>query len=245
MKKNIVPFFLIFGCTLFSCKNDDNTGEISRLPKSITSVGSNMSFGYNTRNQLIKVVDRESDTEYSETIFSYGDDGRLTKFVNAFYEPNNVITETYSVTYVSDNQLKVTDEDNEYIMVTLNDKGQAVRFNTLDGITTFSYDASGNLVKMVDDATTITASYNNGKGIFSNVATGNWVLLLNDSGLQYFTANNPVSITTVENHNGTSNTYSRTFTYPQEHIIGGFPTRMSVNDTENGSTSNEVYSITY
>jgi|GEM_PF-1371408 len=245
MKKIIVLFFLICGFTLFSCKDDDNVMEVRQLPKSITSVGSNMSFGYNTKNQLIKVVDKESDTEYSETIFSYGDDGRLMKFVSAFYEPNNATTETYTVTYISDNQLRVKNEENEYILVNLNEKGQALSFNTLDGVTNFTYDANGNLVKIVDDSTTVTASYNKGKGIFNNVATGNWVLLLSDFDLQYFSVNNPVSITTVDNNNGTTSTYSRTFTYPEEHIIAGYPTRMSVNHTENGSTSNEVYSITY
>lgn len=245
MKKIIVPFFLICGFTLFSCKDDDNVSEVRKLPKSITSTQSNMIFGYNTKSQLIKVVDKDSESEYSETIFSYDDTGRLTKFVNAFYEPNNVTTETYSISYISNTQLRVADEDNEYVLVNLNDKGQAVSFNTLDGVTRFSYDTRGNLVKIADDFTTITASYDNGKGIFSSVGVANWVLLLNEFDLQFFAVNNPVSITTVESDNGNTYTSSRTFTYPAEHIIAGYPTRMSVNYTENGSTSNEVYSINY
>lgn len=245
MKKFIVPFFLICGFTIFSCKDDDNVSEIRKLPKSITSAHSNMSFGYNTKNQLIKVVDKDSESEYSETILSYDDKGRLTKFVNAFYEPSNVTTETYSISYISDTQLRVADEDNEYVLVNLNDKGQAVSFNTLDGVTSFSYDTRGNLVKITDDFTTITASYDNGKGIFNNVGVANWVLLLNDFDLQFFAVNNPVSITTIESDNGTTYTSSQTFTYPAEHIIAGYPTRMLVNYTDNGSASNEVYSINY
>lgn len=245
MKNIFFSFFLICGISLTSCKDDDDSSRITKLPKAITSIESNLSFGYNNKNQLTKVVDKDSDKEYSETIFSYNEEGKLTKFVNAFYESGNVSTETYTIQYLSAYQLKVIDEDNEYTLVTLNEKGQALSFNNLGSITTFSYDVNGNLVKIIDGAATTTASYNNDKGIFSSISTANWVLFLNDFDFQYFSINNPVSITTVIDDNGTSQTYSETYVYPKEHIIAGYPTRMSVNYTENGSTFNEIYSINY
>ncbi len=228
-----------------SCKNDDNITDLKKLPKSITSVNSNLSFTYSASGQLVKVIDKDSETEYTETIFTYDNSGKVIKFVNIYNDPSGTETESYTISYPATNQAKVTDEDNDYILVNFNDKGQVLNFNNFGDVTTFTYDAKGNIVKVVDENSTTTASYNNDKGILSATTSPKWVLLLTDFDLYYFAENNPISVTNVSEYNGTTYTYSENYSYPVEHIIAGYPTRMSVNYSENGTTNNEVYTINY
>lgn len=245
MKKILLPVLCAFTLVTTSCKNDDNTAAIIKLPKTIKSIDTDYKFQYNGANQLIKTIDTDSENEYTETLFTYTSDGKLSKFVNAFHNNTGVSTFSFSVTYLENNQLKITDEDNEYTLVTLNDKGQAISFKNLNTTVNFSYDSKGNMVKIVDDSTTLTASYNNDKGILSDVKTPHWIFLLTDFDLHYFAVNNPTTISAVYDNNGTSETFSQTNNYPSEHIIQGYPTRMSVNYNESGDTYNEVFTITY
>lgn len=245
MKKIILTVFLAASAVFVSCKNDDNVAEIKKLPKSITSVSGNLLFSYSTSGQLVKVTDKDSETEYTETIFTYDSSGKVVKFVNIYNDPAGTETETYTISYPIANQAKVTDEDNDYILVNFNEKGQVLNFNNFGDLTTFTYDTKGNIVKVVDENATTTASYNNDKGILSGVTSPKWVLLLSDFDLHYFAENNPVSVTNVSEYEGTTYTSSEAYSYPVEHIIAGYPTRMSVNYTENGSTNNEVYTINY
>jgi len=228
-----------------SCKNDDNVADVKKLPKSITSVNGNLLFTYSASGQLVKVTDKDSETEYTETIFTYDSTGKVTKFVTVFNDPAGTETSSYTITYPAANQAKVTDEDNDYIMVNFNDKGQVLNFNNFGDVTTFTYDTKGNIVKVVDESSTTTASYNNDKGILSGTTSTKWILLLSDFDLHYFAENNPISVTNVSEYEGTTYTSSETYSYPVEHIIAGYPTRMSVNYTENGETNNEVYTINY
>lgn len=245
MKKIIIPIILTTAAVFISCKNDDNAADVKKLPKSITSVTGSLSFTYSSSGQLVKALDKDSETEYTETIFSYGSDGKLVKYVVIFTDAIGTETESYTVTYPTANQAKVTDQENDYILVNFNEKGQVLNFNNFGELTTFSYDTNGNIVKVVDENSTTTASYNNDKGILSGINSPKWVLLLSDFDLHYFGENNPISVTTVADFNGTTYTYSEAYSYPVEHIIDGYPTRMSINFTENGSTYNEVYTINY
>ncbi|MEG0917804.1 MAG: hypothetical protein RSF68_12400 [Myroides sp.] len=244
MKKIIIPV-LMASAVFVSCKNDDNVADVKKLPKSITSVNGNLLFTYSASGQLVKVTDKDSETEYTETIFTYDSTGKVIKFVTVFNDPAGTETSSYTISYPAVNQAKVTDEDNDYIMVNFNDKGQVLNFNNFGDVTTFSYDTKGNIVKVVDESSTTTASYNNDKGILSGTTSPKWVFLLSDFDLHYFAENNPISVTNVSGYEGTTYTSSETYSYPVEHIIEGYPTRMSVNYTENGETNNEVYTINY
>lgn len=245
MKKMIIPFALATSVFFISCKDDDNVTETTKLPKTITSTYSKIDFTYSSTGQLVKVVDKDSDTEYTETIFTYDNSGKVVKLVTIYNDPSGTETESYTISYPTENQAKVTDEDNDYVLVNFNDKGQVLNFNDFDEVTTFTYDDRGNIVKIVDKDSTITASYNNDKGILSGISSAKWILLLSDFDLFYFGSNNPVSVNLVSQYNGNTYTSSEAYSYPAEHIINGYPTRMSVNYTENGSTENEVYTITY
>jgi len=224
-----------------SCKNDDNVADIKKLPKSITSVNGNLLFTYSASGQLVKVTDKDSETEYTETIFTYDSTGKVIEFANVSYDIHGINTEFYTVTYPSENQAII----NMGTIVNFNDKGQVLNFNNFGDVTTFTYDTKGNIVKVVDESSTTTASYNNDKGILSGTTSPKWVLLLSDFDLHYFAENNPISVTNVSEYEGTTYTSSETYSYPVEHIIAGYPTRMSVNYTENGETNNEVYTINY
>lgn len=245
MKKKIIPTLILGSILVLGCKNDDNVVDQKRLPKSITGVDTNISFQYNGGNQLVKVSDKTSNAEYSETLFTYNVDGKLSKFVNASYYNGNVSTETYVVNYLDNNLLRVEDEDNEYVLIKLNDKGQALEFKGIDDLSTFTYDNKGNMVKMVSNTTTTTASYTNDKGILSAVNTPSWVFMLTDLDLYYYAVNNPIAITEIYQENGPAETVSQTITYPAEHIILGYPTRMNISTTEAGQTNSGIFSIVY
>jgi len=245
MKKIIIPFALVTSVLFISCKDDDNVIEKTKLPQNITSTYSKINFTYSSTGQLVKVTDENSDTEYTETIFTYDNSGKVVKLVTIYNDSSGTQTESYTISYPVENQAKVTDEDNDYVLVNFNDKGQVLNFNNFDEVTTFTYDERGNIVKIVDEDSTITASYNTDKGILSGITSPKWVLLLSDFDLFYFGANNPVSVNSVSQNNGNTYTSSEAYSYPAEHVINGYPTRMSVNYTENGSTENEVYNITY
>ena len=228
-----------------SCKNDDNVAELKKLPKSITSVNGNLLFTYSTSGQLVKVTDKDSETEYTETIFTYDSTGKVTKFVTIYNDPTGTETDSYTITYPAANQARVTGDDNDYVLFNFNEKGQVLNFSNADLLVAFTYDTKGNIVKIVNGNSTTTASYNNNKGILSGITSPKWVLLLSDFDLYYFGENNPISVTNVSENQGTTYTSSETYSYPIEHIIDGYPTRMSVNYTENGSTENEIYTINY
>lgn len=245
MKKIVLSILLATSVVFVSCKNDDNVADIKKLPKSITSVSGNLLFTYSASGQLVKVTDKDSETEYTETIFTYDSTGKVVKFVMVSNDPAGTETNSYTISYPTANQAKITDEDNDYTLVNFNEKGQVLNFNSFGDVTTFTYDAKGNIVKVVNDNSTTTASYNNDKGILGGTTSPKWVLLLSDFDLHYFGENNPISVTNVSEYEGTTYTSSETYSYPVEHIIGGYPTRMSVNYTENGSTNNEVYTINY
>lgn len=245
MKKIVLSVFLATSAVFVSCKNDDDVTELKKLPKSITSVNSNLLFTYSASGQLVKVTDKDSETEDTETIFAYDSNGKVTKFVNIYNSPGGTQTETYTISYPTANQAKVTDEDNDYVLVNFNEKGQVLNFNSFGDVTTFSYDTKGNIVKIVNGNSTTTANYNRDKGILSGITSPKWVLLLSDFDLYYFGENNPISVTNVSENQGTTYTSSEAYSYPIEHVIDGYPTRMSVNYSENGSTENEVYTINY
>ena len=244
MKKIIVPV-LMTSAVFVSCKNDDNVAELKKLPKSITSVSGNLLFTYSTSGQLVKVTDKDSETEYTETIFTYDSTGKVTKFVTIYNDPTGTETDSYTITYPTANQARVTGDDNDYVLFNFNEKGQVLNFSNADLLVAFTYDTKGNIVKIVNGNSTTTASYNNDKGILSGITSPKWVLLLSDFDLYYFGENNPISVTNVSENQGTTYTSSETYSYPIEHIIDGYPTRMSVNYTENGSTENEIYTINY
>ena len=244
MKKIIVPV-LMASAIFVSCKNDDNVAELKKLPKSITSVNGNLLFTYSTSGQLVKVTDKDSETEYTETIFTYDSTGKVTKFVTIYNDPTGTETDSYTITYPAANQARVTGDDNDYVLFNFNEKGQVLNFSNADLLVAFTYDTKGNIVKIVNGNSTTTASYNNNKGILSGITSPKWVLLLSDFDLYYFGENNPISVTNVSENQGTTYTSSETYSYPIEHIIDGYPTRMSVNYTENGSTENEIYTINY
>jgi len=245
MKKIILSILLAASAVFISCKNDDNVADIKKLPKSITSVNGKLLFTYSASGQLVKVTDKDSETEYTETIFTYDSAGKVIKFVTVYNDPVGTETNSYTITYPAANQARITDEDNDYTLVNFNEKGQVLNFNNFGDVTTFSYDTKGNIVKVVNDNSTTTASYNNDKGILSGTTSPKWVLLLSDFDLHYFGENNPISVTNVSEYDGITYTSSETYSYPVEHIVAGYPTRMSVNYTENGSTENEVYTINY
>lgn len=244
MKKIIVPV-LMASAVFVSCKNDDNVAELTKLPKSITSVNGNLLFTYSTSGQLVKVTDKDSETEYTETIFTYNSEGKVTKFVTIYNDPTGTETDSYTITYPAANQARVTGDDNDYVLFNFNEKGQVLNFSNADVLVTFTYDTKGNIVKIVNGNSTTTASYNNNKGILSGITSPKWVLLLSDFDLYHFGENNPISVTNVSENQGTTYTSSETYSYPIEHIIDGYPTRMSVNYTENGSTENQIYTINY
>ncbi len=244
MKKIIVPV-LMASAVFVSCKNDDNVADVKKLPKSITSVNGNLLFTYSTSGQLVKVTDKDSETEYTETIFTYDSTGKVTKFVTIYNDPTGTETDSYIITYPTANQARVTGDDNDYVLFNFNEKGQVLNFSNADLLVAFTYDTKGNIVKIVNENSTTTASYNNDKGILSGITSPKWVLLLSDFDLHYFAENNPISVTNVSENQGTTYTSSETYSYPVEHVIDGYPTRMSVNYTENGSTENEIYTINY
>jgi len=245
MKKIVLSFLLVSSTIFTSCKTDDEVVAIKKLPKKISSVNGSIEFGYSTSGQLVNVKDKESETTYTETIFTYDNTGKLTKFVNIYKDSNGTETESFLISYPAANQARITDEDNDYTIVNFNEKGDVLSFNNFGDLTTFSYDGKGNIVKIEEENSTITASYNNDQGILSAVSSPKWVLLLTDFNLYNFAANNPITTTAVSQYNGTTTTYSETYSYPVEHIISGFPTRMSVNYNDNGSASNELFTINY
>lgn len=245
MKKIIIPFVLLSAALLLSCNDDNSSDDLKQLPKSITSVNGTVNFTYSPTGQLVKVTDKDSDTEYTETLLTYDSTGKVIKFVTVYNDAGTIETDSYTITYLANSQAKVTDEDNNYIMVTFNENGQALHFNDFGNITNFTYDSKGNIVKIANNNLTTTATYNNDKGILSGITSPKWVLLLTDFETYYFAVNNPVSVNTVYDANGTTNTYSDAYTYPTEHIINGYPTRMLITHNENGETTNDVYTVNY
>lgn len=241
MKKIIIPFVLILTTALFvSCKDDDQTTEKTILPKAIAGTGDAINFSYNAQKQLTKI--EQSD---AETLFTYDAEGKLTKFVNIYANENGQETESFQVQYQSDTQVRIVDEDSEYTTLTLNDKGQLLSSNADGNITQFSYDAKGNVVRIEDGSETVTAAYNNHKGIFSGIKSPQWMLFLSDFDLQYFAVNNPTNVSIISTEGEETESYSEVYTYPAEHVISGYPTRMSVKYNDNGSTYSEVYNINY
>ena len=245
MKKIIIPFVLITSIIFISCKDDDVFDDYKQLPKTISGTYGKVDFTYSANGQLVKVTDKDSETEYTETLFTYDSTGKIIKFVNVYNEAGSIQTDSYTITYLANSQAKVTDEDNNYVMVTFNEKGEVLNFNDFGTITTFTYDNRGNIVKISDDTSTTTVSYNNDKGILSGIASPKWALLLTDMDLYYFGVNNPVSVNSIYENNGTTNTSSDSYTYPAEHIVNGYATRMLITHNENGETDNEVYTIKY
>lgn len=245
MKKIIAPLLILSVFALTSCKDDDKIDDFKQLPKTITSTSGNIQFTYSTSGQLVKVNYKDSDASYTETLFTYDNDGKIVKFVNIYNEEGSVETDSYNITYLPNNEAKIIDESNDYTLVKFNGNGQVLSFNNLSEVTTFTYDSNGNVVKISDNTSTTTVSYNNDKGILSGITSPKWALLLTDSDLFYFGGNNPVSVNYVYQNNGSTNTASDAYTYPIEHIVNGYPTRMLVKHTESGETTNETYSINY
>ena len=228
-----------------SCKSDDNVAEVKKLPKSITSANRNLLFTYSSSGQLVKIIDKDSETDSTETIFTYDSTGKVTKMVTLYNNSTGISTNSYTISYPTTNQAKVTDEDNDYVLVNFNDEGQVLNFNNFGDVTTFTYDSQGNILKVNNEVSTTTAVYSIYKGILSEITSPKWVLLLTDSDLHYFIGNNPFSIANMYEYKETTHTSFEAYSYPIEHVIDGFPTRMSVNYTENGSTENEIYTINY
>jgi len=245
MKCKIVSILILASLCFTGCKNDDDVVDQKRVPKSIAGANTTINFQYNANNQLVKVTDKTNDSDYSEMLFTYNTGGKLSKFVNASYLNGSVSTHTYTVEYLENNLVRVKDEDNEYVLVTLNEKGQALEFKGMDGSSIFSYDGKGNMVKMTSNAVTITASYNNDKGVVSAINTPSWVFMLTDLDLHYYAVNNPVLINEVYQGNETAETHAQIISYPREHIILGYPTRMNVTTNQDGQSMSEVFNITY
>jgi len=245
MKKIILTVFFAVSAVFVSCKSDDNVTEVKKLPKSITSANRNLSFTYSSSGQLVKVTDKDSETDSTETIFTYDSTGKVIKVVTLYNNSTGISTNSYTISYPATNQAKVIDEDNDYTLVNFNEKGQVVNFNNFGDITTFTYDSQGNILKLNNEVSTTTVVYSIHKGILSEISSPKWVLLLIDSDLHYFMENNPFSIANMYEHEGTTHTSFEAYSYPIEHVIDGYPTRMSVNYSENGSTENEIYTITY
>src|SRR5690554_1333994 len=245
MKKVLISLNLIVSVLLFGCKSDDQNAEIKKMPSSISSVYNTVNFYYTANGQLVKVTEKESDEDYSEIIFTYNSTGKVTKFVTIQHEYGDIETYSYNINYPSENEAVVVDDDYEYTRVSFDEKGQAISFNNQDEVTNFNYDDRGNIVKITDSRTTTTASYNNDKGILSGINAPKWILLLTDTELFYYIANNPVSINSVYQYEGQTSTYSQTYNYLVEHVIKGYPTKMTVDYNSATSTYNELYTITY
>lgn len=240
MKKIILPCFILFSGLVVSCKDDNSSSDEIKLVKSIVGGDENIRFNYNEKRQLVKIIDTDS-----ESIFTYDESGKLSKYVIIYNEGSVQSTESFTIKYQSETQLRIVDEDNEYVIVNLNDKGQVLNINNGGDVTKYTYDTKGNIVKVEEDGLTTTVTYNNDKGIFSGTTSPKWMLLLPDYEMSFFSVNNPVSISSIITENGQTTTDSEIFTYPVEHIIKGYPTRISVNYNENGTVTNQIYNISY
>lgn len=245
MKKIVLFVSLAIAAITVSCKNDDDLVKTVQLPKSITSTNTNLAFSYSNTGQLIKIENTLSAGQSNEMLFTYDTTGKLTKYVSVNTQPGVVLTETFLVSYPFENQVKVTNEANDYTLINLNENGQAVSLVKSNKTTTFLYDTNGNLVKNENENNTITANFNTYKGVFSGVTSPKWVLLLTAYNLHNFAVNNPVTVTNVTVENNVTTTSSETYSYPIEHIVNEYPTKISVNYSVNGTSNNYVYTVHY
>lgn len=178
MKKVVLSAFVLAGLMFTSCdKNDDNnpaeegTVDVSKmyLPSKIVSEWGTTIYTYNNKAQLIKIA--ESDGyEYT---FSYSGE----QLVEATATENNIKT-IYTFSQAGTKltvNLKAefngqTHNDTE--ILTLDSKGNLLN----DGYFTYTYDANGNITKMLsDDSEKIIFKYDDKNGIYKNVKLPQWV----------------------------------------------------------------------
>lgn len=178
MKKLVLSVIVAAGLMFTSCdKNDDNnpteegTVDVTKmyLPSKIVSDDYTTIYTYNNKGQVTKIT--ESDGyEYT---FTYNGN-QLVEVVS--------IDEVYKTTYTftqSGTKLTLnmkgefngqTQTDTEEL--TLDSKGNLLN----DGYFTYTYDANGNITKMLsDDSEKIIFKYDDKNGIYKNVKLPQWV----------------------------------------------------------------------
>lgn len=245
MKKILALLLLSLSIVLISCRDDDQNIEILKLPKSISSVYDDITFLYNNVGQLQQVTQKNDDDESTRTIFTYDASGRLQKYVTILTDENGVATTSYTIEYPSMKEARIIDDKGDVVYVDFDEKGNATKVVNNEDSTLFAYDSKGNIVKAEDKSSTTTISYNDGKGILSGIKSPKWILLLTDYTLFTYAVNNPTSVNYIYNLEDKTTTSSEKYTYPKEHIIDGYPTKMSVDYSFENSNYNEVYTIKY
>lgn len=232
MKKLILSAFVIAAISLTSCNNDDNIGggDIDstklHLPKKLTSEGFSATFTYDSKGQIIKLVEDLSDAGQTTYTLTYNNDkiAKVEKVTTGEYAS----TESFVFTYVNATQVKAeltatfgseTYSDTQTLV--LDAKGNLIT----NGETTYTYTNSNVLTEKWDSAT-IIYTYDNKAGVFSQVKTAPFVL--NYVFQDYYTniSNNVITEKYVDNDDNYEESYAYTYKYNDK----GFPIELNNTD---------------
>jgi len=179
MKKLALSAFVLAGLFFTSCDDKETEGTDGKvdlgktyLPLKISTNSYTTNFSYNDKGQVVKIT--ESDGY--EYVFKY-DGKQLVEIVeddtsNGGYKTVYTFSQTGST--VTLNMEAVIDgqkyEDKENLQ--LDAKGNLA----YDGYFTYTYDASGNVVKMTSEDGEATLAYDAKNGIFKNMNLPQWVM---------------------------------------------------------------------
>ena len=250
----IATFTVVLSICFTSCKPDpdpDPTPQKVMLPAEIvfdnnhdgTMKGLVVKITYDDKNRIATLyrLYPSDDVPYHSVIgnFEYDSSGQLTKITfksEGGYETTQTTHYTYSDNFVTvthaysdsdsilSNQAKYELKDGRMIREFLYDNGTFQEFRT------FSFDLSGNIIKISDQESSGTnyklISYENKKGVFSGINKPDW-LLWNFWGLHlgYHSVNNPAKIEFQSDHGN--------YTIVYEYLIynsNDYPTKIKVDD---------------
>src|SRR5690606_6238867 len=226
------------GLMFTSCKNDDNaavddgTVDVTKmyLPAKITADDYTTIYTYNNKGQVTKIT--ESDGY--EYLFNYSGN-ELVEVIS--------IDEVYKTTYTfTQAGTKLTlnmkgefngQTHNDTEVLTLDSKGNLLN----DGYFTYSYDATGNIIKMTsDDSEEIKLTFDTNNGIFKNLNLPKWVstyILENQTNL----VNNALSIN-YEDSDFPEDNFTGTVKY--DYNADNYPVKMEATSSTEGNYTQTI-----
>ncbi len=187
MKKLVLSAFVLGGLMFTSCKDDDNIpqNELKILPtkmvsKTIYDEGGYdetiTKFTYDAENRLVKMVDEENELDEDGDSFNYKTEytfeyngSELSKIIEK--ESNTVTEYTFAKTSSKITVNIKEDADTRSFELLINDKG----FLLSDEDAKYSYDAKGNIIKVVDGFSQATYKYDDKNGVIRNMNLPQWV----------------------------------------------------------------------
>lgn len=216
MKKIIVATLIFVGFTFTSCekdKEDEQTTNAIYLPAKIYGDSGPVTFKYDDKNRIAEMKQGDSDYTITTTLNYTGDLVTSAKVQEITIE--NTYTSDYTFTYQGNNVMISYDDDPEPVdTFTIDAKGKLIGYNG----GSISYDASGNIKKVINPDDEYTFEYDTKNGVFKNVKTPQWlyVYLLDD--YFFYLVNNCVKIDYKDLESSETNIQTVTYTYNADNF---------------------------